>query len=166
MNILLSSTVFKYTHMYVFPNLSFLHSPSLSAKVVFPHLQCLNANFSPLLSPCYLAHHVYHLRLQTFFSLLASPLCSETYNYSYISFRERSSSPTCPLNVRFNPGWCGSMDWVLACESPVWFPVRAHAWVVGQVSSWGQATGNHTLMFSPSLSPSLPLSLKINKQNL
>ena len=29
----------------------------------------------------------------------------------------------------------------------VWFPVRAHAWVAGQVPSWGCARGNHTLMF-------------------
>ena len=44
----------------------------------------------------------------------------------------------------------------------VGFPVRAHAWVVGQVSSRGRMIGNHTLVF-PSFSPSLPLSLKINK---
>ena len=34
-------------------------------------------------------------------------------------------------------------------------PVRAHAWVVGQVPSRGRARGNHTLMFL-SLSFSLP----------
>ena len=49
--------------------------------------------------------------------------------------------------------------------SPVRFPVRTHAWVVGQVPSWGRSRGNHTLMFL-SLSPSLPLSKKINKWNL
>ena len=45
------------------------------------------------------------------------------------------------------------------------FSVRAHAWVVGQVPSWGRVKGNQSLTqrFSPSLSPSLPLSLKINK---
>ena len=37
--------------------------------------------------------------------------------------------------------------------SLVQFPVRAHAWVVGQVPSWGRMRGNHTLMF---LSLSLP----------
>ena len=42
------------------------------------------------------------------------------------------------------------------------FPVRAHAWVVGQVPSRGRVRGNHTLMFL-SLSFSLPSSLKINK---
>ena len=41
--------------------------------------------------------------------------------------------------------------------------VRAHAWVAGQVPSWGHAGGNHTLMFF-SLSFSLPSPLlKINK---
>ena len=43
------------------------------------------------------------------------------------------------------------------------FPVRAHAWVTGQIPSRGCAGGNHTLMFfSLSLSPPFP-SLKINK---
>ena len=46
--------------------------------------------------------------------------------------------------------------------SLVLFPVRAHAWVAGQVPSRGCMRGSHTLMFL-SLSPSLPLSLKINK---
>ena len=30
---------------------------------------------------------------------------------------------------------------------PVWFPVRAHAWVAGQVPSWGCMRGNHILTF-------------------
>ena len=30
----------------------------------------------------------------------------------------------------------------------VWFPVRAHAWVVGQVPSWGRARGNWWLCIS------------------
>ena len=40
----------------------------------------------------------------------------------------------------------------------VQFPVRAHAWVVGQVSSRGCSSRNHTLVFL-SLSFSLPSSL-------
>ena len=46
--------------------------------------------------------------------------------------------------------------------SLVRFPIRAHAWVADQVPSRGRMRGNHTLMIL-SLSPSLPLSLKINK---
>ena len=43
--------------------------------------------------------------------------------------------------------------------SPVRFPVRAHACVVGQVPSWGHMRGNHTLMFlSLSFSLLSPLS--------
>ena len=42
------------------------------------------------------------------------------------------------------------------------FPVRAHAWVVGQVPSWVHMKGNYTLMFL-SLSFSLPPLSKINK---
>ena len=38
--------------------------------------------------------------------------------------------------------------------SLVQFPVRAHAWVAGQVPSRGRTKGNHTLMFL-SLPPSL-----------
>ena len=40
----------------------------------------------------------------------------------------------------------------------VGFPVRAHAWAVGQVPSAGHARGNHTLKLL-----SLSLTLKINK---
>ena len=43
---------------------------------------------------------------------------------------------------------------------PVWFPVRAHTWVLGQVPSRGCSRGNHTLMF-PSL---LPFLLSKNKK--
>ena len=47
--------------------------------------------------------------------------------------------------------------------SPVQMPVRAPAWVAGQVPSRGHTRDNHTLMFL-SLSPSLPSCLsKINK---
>ena len=42
--------------------------------------------------------------------------------------------------------------------SLVWFPVRAPAWVVGRVPSWGRVRGNHTLMFL-----SLPSCLSRNK---
>ena len=46
--------------------------------------------------------------------------------------------------------------------SSVRFLVRAHARVAVQVLSRGHVRGNHTLMFL-SFSPSLPLSLKVNK---
>ena len=45
---------------------------------------------------------------------------------------------------------------------PVRSPVRAHAWVAGQVPSWGHARGDYTLMFL-SLSFSLPSPLSKNK---
>ena len=46
---------------------------------------------------------------------------------------------------------------------PVQFLVRADAWVVGQVPSWGHVRGNQSYMdVSLPLSPSLPLFLKIN----
>ena len=48
---------------------------------------------------------------------------------------------------------------------PVQFPVRAHAWVAGQVPSRGHVKGNHTLMFL-SLSFSLPSTLSKNNKSL
>ena len=51
-------------------------------------------------------------------------------------------------------------------RSLVCFPVRAHAWVAGQVPGWGRARGNQSFCFMVflSLTPSLPLSK--NKYNL
>ena len=37
------------------------------------------------------------------------------------------------------------------------FPVRAHAWVAGQVPIWGRARGNQSMYFSH-INVSLPLS--------
>ena len=53
-------------------------------------------------------------------------------------------------------------------RSLVHFPVRAHAWVAGQVPSWGRQRQPLDISlaqqcFFPPLSPSLPLSLNINK---
>ena len=65
-----------------------------------------------------------------------------------------------------SPGWSGSVDWVLACKpkglqldsrSGHMPGLRARSPVVG---AWEAPTH---WCFSPSLSPSLPLSLKINK---
>ena len=50
--------------------------------------------------------------------------------------------------------------------SLVGFPVRAHVRVVGQVPSGGHVRATRQWCFSPALSPSQPLSLKINKKNL
>ena len=61
---------------------------------------------------------------------------------------------------------CVSVDWASSPQtkpSPVQFPVRTYAWVVGSVPGWG--TGEATDRYFP-LSPSIPLSLKINKYNL
>ena len=38
--------------------------------------------------------------------------------------------------------------------SLIQFPVRAHAWVAGQVPSWGHVRGNHTLISLISSPPS------------
>ena len=65
------------------------------------------------------------------------------------------------LKIR-NLALAGVLQWVehrLGTKGlPVQFPVRAHAWVVGQVPSGHHLRGNHTLMFL-SLSFSLPYPL-------
>ena len=68
-----------------------------------------------------------------------------------------------------NTIWLPWLVWLIGLSTCLWnndswvqFPVRAQAWVVGHVPSRGYSRGNHTLMFLSSLSPSLPLSLKIN----
>ena len=63
------------------------------------------------------------------------------------------------------PGWCGSVDWVPACEPKgCWFDSQSGhmpgLWARSPVGGTWEATMHWC--FSPSLSPSLPLSLKIN----
>ena len=65
----------------------------------------------------------------------------------------------------FCPDWCGSVSWASfphIKRSPVQFPVRALAWTAGGVPGWDVREATDSC-FSPSLSPFLPLSLKINK---
>ena len=62
----------------------------------------------------------------------------------------------------------GVAQWVGHCpanqRSLVWFPLRAHTWVVGQAPGWGWGGCERQHIThqcsSPSLSPPLPLSLK------
>ena len=63
---------------------------------------------------------------------------------------------TCPV-------WLSRLSASLGTKgSLVKFPVRAQAWVMGQIPSKGFMRGNHTLMFL-SLSFSLPSPLSKNK---
>ena len=73
----------------------------------------------------------------------------------------------CRKHSHWAPGWCGLMDWALACELgvtglvPGWGTCLGYG--PGQVPIRGCVRGNHTLMFlSFSFSLSSPLS-KINK---
>ena len=55
--------------------------------------------------------------------------------------------------------WLSGLSAGLRTErSPVQFPVRAHAWVVGRVPSWGHVRGNR-LMFLSHINVSLSFSL-------
>ena len=52
--------------------------------------------------------------------------------------------------------WLSGLSTSLQTEMlPVQFPVRARAWVAGQVPSWGMREATYHC-FSPSLSPSPP----------
>ena len=68
-----------------------------------------------------------------------------------------------------SPGWYGSVDWVPVCE-PNGCQFNSQSghmpglWARSPVGDAQEATTHWC--FSPSLSPSLPLSLKINKLNL
>ena len=71
------------------------------------------------------------------------------------------------LKHNYGPGpwlvWLSGLSTGLRTKgSLVQFPIRAHAWVAGQVPSGGHMRGNHTLMFL-SLSFSLPSPLSKNK---
>ena len=77
--------------------------------------------------------------------------------------------------MSIHPGWCGSVDWVLACESKGWqFDSQSGhmpGWQARSPVGGVQEATNRCISlahrcFSPSLSPSLPLSLKIHKENL
>ena len=65
-----------------------------------------------------------------------------------------------------SPGWCGSVDWVLTCEPRGhWFDSQSGhmPWLQARSPVGGMWEATTHWCFSPSLSPSLPLSLKINK---
>ena len=68
---------------------------------------------------------------------------------------------------------CGALPWLVWLSglsaslqtkgSPVRFPIKAHAWVSGQFPVGGMQEVTTYRCFSPTQSPSLPLSLKINR---
>ena len=66
-------------------------------------------------------------------------------------------------------GWLSGLSTSLLTNGLlVGFPVRAHAWVAGQVLNREHVRGDQSIYFShrcfsPSLSSSLPLSLKVKK---
>ena len=69
-------------------------------------------------------------------------------------------------HIEYSPGWCSSMDWVLAFEPKGgWFDSQSEHMLGLQARFplWGMEEATTHWCFSPSLCPSLPLSLKINK---
>ena len=106
--------------------------------------------------------------LQLVIVLTCISLKSEGEDFVFICFEMitflflRTLQELYPFKKRIiGPGWCSSVDWAQAVNqrvaSPVQFPVRAHAWVVGQIPSRGCMRGNHTLMFLPVTLFLLPL---------
>ena len=75
----------------------------------------------------------------------------------------------CSKNIAYHsPGWCSSVDWARSYEpKSYWFNSQSGhmpgLWARSPVGGMWEV-GNNTLMFlSLSFSPSLPISLKINK---
>ena len=90
-------------------------------------------------------------------------LSNRKYNAGhYVLFKICSSYIKKKMKKQLWLVWLSGLSMGLWTKGPpTGFPVRAHAWVVGQVSSRGQLRGNNTLMF---LSLSFPSpALKINK---
>ena len=55
--------------------------------------------------------------------------------------------------------WLSGLNTSLGAKrSLVQFPLRAHAWVVGQIPSWGHVIGNR-MMYLSHIDVSLPLFL-------
>ena len=86
--------------------------------------------------------------------------------YDFIFKYLRNPITCAPKNNYRSPGWCGSMDSVAACEpkghqfdSQLGHMPRM--WDRSPVGSPQEATTHWC--FSPSLSPSIPLSKKVNK---
>ena len=78
-------------------------------------------------------------------------------------------TPKGKLRKQSHPGWCSSVGWAQACKPKGhWFNSQSEhmpgLWARPSVGSTQEATTHW--YFSPSLSPSLPFSLKINKYNL
>ena len=90
-----------------------------------------------------------------------APACPSPYH-----FWPYSSCLEILLKFSVNQPWLVWLSGLSAGQRtkclPFQFPVRAHAWVAGQVPSGGHVRGNHTLPFL-SFSSSLSLFLKINK---
>ena len=104
-----------------------------------------------------------------FLSLWYTPVMSlscDSFSHSAARFHDAYNQIlTSPILKIFfsHPGWCGLSTGLETKGSPVWFPVRAHAWVAGQVPRGGAWEAATHWCFSPSLSLSLTLSLKISK---
>ena len=83
----------------------------------------------------------------------------------YLQFGNKQILHCCKMS-KFSSGWCGSVDWVQACDlkghqfDSQWGHVPG-LWVRSPVGGAWEATTHWC--FSSSLSSSLPFSLKINK---
>ena len=94
-------------------------------------------------------------------------LCSYFKNNHQVQLRNQPLHSKVNVIILIIPNWCGSVDWVPACEPKgCWFDsqsglmpgLQARSLVVGD--TWESTTQWH---FSLCLSPSLALFLKINK---
>ena len=91
-------------------------------------------------------------------------LCSYFKNNHQVQLRNQPLHSKVNVIILIIPNWCGSVDWVPACEPKgCWFDSQSGHMPELQARSLVEGTrGNHTLMFL-SLSFSLPSPVSKNK---
>ena len=91
-------------------------------------------------------------------------LCSYFKNNHQVQLRNQPLHSKVNVIILITPDWCGSVDWVPACEPKgCWFDSQSgHMHGLQARSPVGVVREGNWSMFSPCLSSSLPLSLKIN----
>ena len=118
-----------------------------------------------------------NLKMNTQVNILTGQSCPSngqnlfTYLYVIIRWQHSKPSPYLPIcSLVLNNGFLSWLVWLSGLISGLWtkgspnrFPIRAHAWIVGQVSRGGHTRGNHTLIFLSLSFSFLSSSLKINK---
>ena len=140
---------------------SYSLSPGLCSNVILS--KAFPEHHSNLLhSTCH--HQIYYIATCLFFFTIFIK-CKLHDSSLFCILKHPKHVLLCMKNIMLV--WLSGLSAELRTErSTVQFPVRTHAWVAGQVPSWGCARGNQLMYLSHtdvSLPPSLPSPLSKNK---